>query len=92
MPLLGKARIAQALARAGLHLGQTTVGRILKEKPVPAPTGQASQTKRHVVTSKYPNHLWMTEPTTVPNSTRVVRTCPSCACGAWRNARRPPSN
>ena len=32
-PMLGKVKIAQVLARAGLHLGQTTVGRILKEKP-----------------------------------------------------------
>ena len=31
-PTLGKAKIAQILARAGLHLGVTTVGRMLKEK------------------------------------------------------------
>jgi transposase len=30
-PTMGKVRIAQVLARAGLHLGATTVGRILKE-------------------------------------------------------------
>jgi hypothetical protein len=30
-PLTGKAQIAQILARAGLHLGSTTVGRMLKE-------------------------------------------------------------
>ncbi len=29
-PTLGKAKIAQMLARAGLHLGATTVGRMLK--------------------------------------------------------------
>ncbi len=29
-PAMGKARIARVLARAGLHLGVTTVGRILK--------------------------------------------------------------
>jgi transcriptional regulator with XRE-family HTH domain len=35
-PSMGKVRIAQVLARAGLHLGATTVGRILKEtQPVP---------------------------------------------------------
>ena len=35
-PMMGKVRIAQVLARAGLHLGATTVGRILKEtEPVP---------------------------------------------------------
>jgi hypothetical protein len=34
-PTLGKVKIAQILARAGLHLGATTVGRILKELPAP---------------------------------------------------------
>ena len=29
--------MAETLARAGLHLGTTTVGRILKEKPAPSP-------------------------------------------------------
>ena len=66
-PMLGKVKIAQILARAGLHLGQTTVGRILKEKPAPKPAAtQPSQTKERVVTSKYPNHLWMTDLTTAP--------------------------
>jgi hypothetical protein len=32
-PTLGKARISQTLARAGLHLGTTTVSRMLKQKP-----------------------------------------------------------
>ena len=35
-PSMGKVKIAQTLARAGLHLGATTVGRILKETPPPA--------------------------------------------------------
>ena len=66
-PMLGKVKIAQILARAGLHLGQTTVGRILKEKPAPKPAAtQPSQAKERVVTSKYPNHLWMTDLTIVP--------------------------
>ena len=34
-PTLGKARIAHVLARAGLQLGATTVGRILRERPPP---------------------------------------------------------
>ena len=66
-PMLGKVKIAQILARAGLHLGQTTVGRILKEKPAPKPAAtQPSQAKERVVTSKYPNHLWMTDLTIAP--------------------------
>ena len=35
-PMLGKVKIAQILARAGLHIGATTIGRILKEKPAPS--------------------------------------------------------
>jgi putative transposase len=34
-PSMGKQKIAQVLCRAGLHLGTTTVGRILKEPPHP---------------------------------------------------------
>ena len=36
-PSFGKQKIAQVLCRAGLHLGTTTVGRILKEEPHPTP-------------------------------------------------------
>ena len=36
-PTLGKAKIADKLARAGIHIGKTTVGRILKEKSVTPP-------------------------------------------------------
>ena len=41
-PSLGKQKIAQVLCRAGLHLGTTTVGRILKEEPHPKPTEKPS--------------------------------------------------
>ena len=34
-PSMGKQKIVQVLCRAGLHLGTTTVGRILKEPPHP---------------------------------------------------------
>ena len=36
-PSMGKVKIAETLCRAGLHLGVTTVGRILKEDPQPDP-------------------------------------------------------
>jgi transposase len=36
-PTLGKVKIADMLARAGVHIGKTTVGRILKEKRVNGP-------------------------------------------------------
>ncbi|TMD03286.1 MAG: hypothetical protein E6J01_16825, partial [Chloroflexi bacterium] len=43
-PTLGKVKIAQILARAGLHLGPTTVRRMLRETrpPNPCPTLQAA--------------------------------------------------
>ena len=66
-PMLGKVKISQILARAGLHLGATTVGRILKEEPVHRPTeDQKKEGKNRVVISKYPNHLWQIDLTTVP--------------------------
>ena len=34
-PSLGKVRLAQALARAGLHLGATTVRRMIRREPAP---------------------------------------------------------
>jgi len=44
-PSMGKLRIAETLCRAGLHLGVTTVERILKEDPRPDP-GDASPSTR----------------------------------------------
>ncbi len=64
-PTLGKVKIADVLCRAGLHLGATTVGRIIKERPHPAPARAASSSKR-VVTAKRPNHVWHTDLTAVP--------------------------
>ena len=66
-PSMGKVKIAQTLARAGQHLGPTTVGRILKEKSKPTPKlPVTSSTAARVVTSKYPNHVWNVDLTTVP--------------------------
>ena len=66
-PGMGKRKLAETLARAGLHLGATTVGRILKETPVPTP--QADKEGRavgRVVTAKHVNHVWHVDLTTVP--------------------------
>ena len=63
-PSLGKVKIAQMLARAGLHLCATTAGRMLKAKtPTPKPTetpaAQApTDDLSRVVTAKRPNHVW----------------------------------
>ncbi len=64
-PTLGKVKIAQMLCRAGLHLGATTVGRILKESPRPTPRKASAATGR-VVTAKRPNHVWHIDLTAVP--------------------------
>ncbi len=66
-PTMGKKRIAQTLARAGLQLGVSTVGRMLKErdnKPEPgeeAVTSEAAgETTRDgkPVQAEEPNHVW----------------------------------
>ena len=66
-PAMGKVRMADTLARAGLHLGATTVGRILKEERFPDP-GDDEDTPGHVVTARYPNHVWHVDLTVVPTS------------------------
>jgi len=83
-------KIAQILARAGLHLGVATVGRMLKEEPRPVPPAKDGDTtgKHRVVTAKYLGHLWHTDLTVVP----VARgfwtawlpfTLPQCWPFAW---------
>jgi transposase InsO family protein len=74
---MGKARIARTLARAGLHLAATTVGRILKEDggapegptsktPQAAETQNEAQGTRRIVAAKYPNNVWHVDLTVVP--------------------------
>ena len=65
-PSMGKVKIAETLSRAGLHLGVTTVGRILKETPQLGPEGAAPSTQ--VVTANRPNHVWHVDLTAVPTS------------------------
>ena len=65
-PTMGKVKIAETLCRAGLHLGVTTVGRILKEEPQSDPGGASPSTR--VVTAKRPNHVWHVDLTAVPTS------------------------
>ncbi len=69
-PTMGKKRIAQTLARAGLALGVSTVGRILKarERKDPEPgENAASETsvgetrKGKPVHANEPNHVWQTD-------------------------------
>jgi putative transposase len=68
-PRLGKIQMAQMLARAGLHLGATTVGRLRRSKgktppaPRPEPMPQARR-----VTARSANHVWHVDLTTVETS------------------------
>jgi putative transposase len=77
-PTLGKKKLAQVLARAGLHLGITTIGRIRHEKPVRPPiqpaTSPTARTKDRTATAKRPNHVWHVDLTTVP--TQLGFWCP----------------
>jgi transposase InsO family protein len=67
-PSMGKARIARILARAGLHLGITTVGRILKSDEPPGDVVEQVEgpITTRVVTAKYPNHVYHVDLTVVP--------------------------
>jgi putative transposase len=68
-PGLGKVKFAQVLARAGLHLGATTIGRVRHQPSTrpPAPCVEPTwPTPR--VTAKRPNHVWHVDLTTVPTS------------------------
>lgn len=72
-PTLGKVRIAQALARAGLSLGATTVGRMLADGgPIREPEDEALgvweqiDAPARVVTAKCPDHVWHVDMTVVP--------------------------
>ena len=69
-PSLGKAKIAETLARAVIHIGRATVGRILAEKPsvAPEPSPSKETDKSSRIVSKYPNHTWHADTTAVPIS------------------------
>lgn len=68
-PRLGKVKIAQVLARVGLHLGVTTIGRIRRERPTPEPSHSVTtMPAARRVSAKYPNHVWHVDLTTVPTS------------------------
>ncbi len=66
-PAMEKVRIADTLCRAGLHLGATTVGRILKEEHRPSPDGEA-QPSAQVVGANRPGHVWHVDLTTIHTS------------------------
>jgi putative transposase len=71
-PRLGKVKIAQILARAGLHLAATSVGRIRQEPPISVPTPpeppDETMPSARRVTADRPNHVWHTDLTVVPTA------------------------
>jgi putative transposase len=64
-PRLGKRKIAETLARAGLHLGATTVRRMLREFPQRKPA-VAAKAEDRAITAAAPNEVWHADLTTVP--------------------------
>ena len=70
-PAMGRRRIADTLARAGLHLSATTVQRLL-HKPAPPPDkprpSRAAAPSNRVVTAKRPHHVWHVDLTTMPTA------------------------
>ena len=83
-PTMGRVKIAQTLARAGLHLGTTTVRRMLKGRPRHEPfvSKPEADTEERIVTAKYPGHVWHVDLTTVPTggfwTTWVPFSLPQC--------------
>jgi putative transposase len=98
-PTMGKKRIAQALARAGLHIGVTTVGRMLAWGGAFPPTGlgerapfqtaAVTQSRPNTpVKSNRPDHVWQVDLTVVPTSAGfwtswLPFTLPQCWPFSW---------
>jgi len=69
-PSLGKRKIAQILARAGLHLGSTTVQRMVTDRKTGPPADPGDQTEQsdRIVTANYTDHVHHVDLTVVPTS------------------------
>jgi transposase InsO family protein len=66
-PTLGKKKLADILARAGLHLAVSTVARFRRDKPQPTrPLQEATTCAARIVTANRPNHVWHVDLTTIP--------------------------
>lgn len=69
-PMLGRYKIADILARAGLHISASTVKRIVDEPPI-EPTDTIvppSPSPTPAVQVWYPNHVWSVDLTVVPST------------------------
>lgn len=67
-PLLGRVKIADILARAGLHISASTVRRVIHEPPIVPAVAETDSPlpKPRILKSDYPNHIWGTDLTLVP--------------------------
>jgi len=65
-PRLGKAKLANMLCRAGLHLAPTTVGRMLREDPTCREPIAAALPAAHIVRADHSNQIWHIDLTAVP--------------------------
>lgn len=92
-PTMGKKRIAETLARAGLVLGVSTVGRMLKEtdtqRPEPDRNAAGEESvdatrKGKPVQASEPNHVWQVDLTLVPTAAGFwVPWLPFSILGLW---------
>ncbi len=65
-PQMGKVKIAQTLARAGLHLGATTVGRMLNDGPKPVVEPEMPRRRDTKIVAKFPDHAYHIDLTAIP--------------------------
>jgi hypothetical protein len=68
-PFMGKRKIAEVLARAGLHLGATTIQRMVaRDGPDASVAGNLAIEDRRgrTVTARVPNEVWHVDLTVVP--------------------------
>jgi len=69
-PSLGRRKLADVLARAGVKLAASTVGRMLKRKPPPAPPpkepNKVEVKPSRVVTARETHHVWHVDLTACP--------------------------
>jgi putative transposase len=65
-PTMGKRKIAETLARAGLHLAASTVGRMLASPPPPEPAQPVKPATPRRVRATRPNEVWHCDLSIVP--------------------------
>jgi transposase InsO family protein len=85
-PAFGCRRIARILCREGLHLGKSTVRRMIRRAVAPGPApGRAERThpSRRVI-ARYAHHAWHCDLTTVPTSMGIwTSTAPFSLALRW---------